>query len=127
MKLSNLTVSTVILACCAAVVSTVETVKIFSDKQIGAIKIVTFANGSAANPVNASLMLESADQRGDNANFDVYPLTIGFVDNIASSLDGDFVMISGKREDSSISNVKSVVLKIQIKKDGKRLPAPVVL
>ena len=115
-----------------AALSLTEKIQMISDKQIGVIKVASIDNGSAANPVSIAIMLESADQGGDNVSFDVYTVPGSY--NAAAKtakIVGDSLVITTEQEVESrhSSGWKNIAktISIKIKGNGKRLKAPVAL
>jgi len=110
--------------------STIEKLQILTDKQIDTVKVASLDNGPASNPVSIVFMLLSADQRGDNANFDLYRIPGSFDDNARTAqIAGDFLIITTVQANPDANgDFKDVpkTLKIQIKHNGKQLAAPIL-
>src|SRR5262249_32503682 len=114
----------------ANAIGLVEAVRVLSDKQIGTVKVASLDNGPAANPVTFYVMLLSRDQRGDNANFDVYGVHGSYNDAVRTAeIQGDNLVLTTIQSvpDGSRDGWHEVdkTIRIQIKKNGKRLIRPI--
>ena len=107
----------------------VEQVQNIKDHDIGLVRVSSLDNGPAMNPIGVAISIAAPadEQGGDQLALDTYYVPVNFSDVVSAKVVANDLIIAGRASDTSTGDVKPLVVKVRIKKNGKRLPAPLLL